>query len=426
MPLITSDLEFSDDYPTIEPSLKLDFANARALDPRITFTRASTATYVGANGLIKTAGDDEARFDHDPATGESLGLLIEESRTNLLRRSAEFDNTGGWTSNSNATASPSITSPDGTTTGYLITNSNSVAYSGFYQDLIVQSNTTYTLSVYQKGYENTRTRFGMWSYSNTNWYAHSEYDWTNGIPSLFTTTGISTDEVGSITDVGGGWYRTILTFTTGVETSCKIEFHSDRSGTGLSSYFWGIQLEVGTFPTSYIPTSGSTATRALEYGYTTNMDFYNQNEGSIFSEVSLLDVGNTGGKVIWSFNVVGGFGEGIYMVNENGGTGINHVLYDNSVNQYSRSNVVGSISANQFYKTIYSQQTNNVNSAGDGSVGTDDTSATLPTIGRLVIGNNAWGSSPLTNGLNPSNCHMKSFSYYPKRLTNAQLQTLTQ
>ena len=155
------------------------------------------------------------------------------------------------------------------------------------------------------------------------------------------------------------------------------------------------------------------------------MDFYNQNEGSIFSEVSLLDVGNTTGKAIWSFNVVGGFGEGIYMVNENGGTGINHALYDNSVSQYARA-VVGSISANQFYKTIYSQQTNNVNSAGDGSVGTDDTSATLPTIGRLVIGNNAWGSSPLTNGLNPSNCHMKSFSYYPKRLTNAQLQTLTQ
>ena len=65
MPLFTSEYVFSDDYPTIEPSLKLDFANARALDPRITFTRASTATYVGANGLIKTAGVDEARFDHD-------------------------------------------------------------------------------------------------------------------------------------------------------------------------------------------------------------------------------------------------------------------------------------------------------------------------------------------------------------------------
>ena len=82
MPVFTSELEFSDDYPTIEPSLKLDFANARALDPRITFTRASVATYVGKDGLIKTAGVNEPRFDHDRATGESLGLLIEEQRTN--------------------------------------------------------------------------------------------------------------------------------------------------------------------------------------------------------------------------------------------------------------------------------------------------------------------------------------------------------
>ena len=118
MPLITSDLEFSDDYPTIEPSLRLDFANARALDPRITFTRASTATYVGRDGLIKTAGEDEARFDHDPTTGESLGLLIEESRTNLLPQSQQYTSTywndlntlpTGWTT----TAGPA---PDGSNT----------------------------------------------------------------------------------------------------------------------------------------------------------------------------------------------------------------------------------------------------------------------------------------------------------------------
>jgi len=70
-------------YPDIRPTLNLDFANTKRLDPRITFTRTTTGTYVGSDGLIKTAAIDEARFDHDPATGESLGLLIEESRTNL-------------------------------------------------------------------------------------------------------------------------------------------------------------------------------------------------------------------------------------------------------------------------------------------------------------------------------------------------------
>ena len=392
MPLITSDLEFSDDYPTIEPSLKLDFANARALDPRITFTRASTATYVGANGLIKTVGNNEPRFDHDPATGESLGLLIEESRTNFIASSE--------------------TTFSGTATGDFFRgkeiHNKSVNLNGFYFGSNSQS---YNVSAGDKYCLTGFIRAG----SQT---GNIGISWKDGLNA--PVSGVNNFTYTPTTD--GEFVTFTFTFSQAVSGSiyCAI-----TGGFGDDADFSIIQLEKGSFPTSYIPTSGSTATRALEYGYTTNMDFYNQNEGSIFSEVSLLDVGNTTGKAIWSFNVVGGFGEGIYMVNENGGTGINHALYDNSVSQYARA-VVGSISANQFYKTIYSQQTNNVNSAGDGSVGTDDTSATLPTIGRLVIGNNAWGSSPLTNGLNPSNCHMKSFSYYPKRLTNAQLQTLTQ
>ena len=53
----------------------------------VTFTRASSGTYVGSDGLIKTAATNEARFDHDLATGESLGLLMEEARTNLFVKS---------------------------------------------------------------------------------------------------------------------------------------------------------------------------------------------------------------------------------------------------------------------------------------------------------------------------------------------------
>jgi hypothetical protein len=62
-------------YPEIRPTLDLNFARVKALDPRITFTRSSGGSYVGADGLIKYAGVNEARFDHDPVTGESLGLL---------------------------------------------------------------------------------------------------------------------------------------------------------------------------------------------------------------------------------------------------------------------------------------------------------------------------------------------------------------
>jgi hypothetical protein len=75
-------------FPAIKPTLLLDFANVKALDPRITFTRASTATYIDQFGAMQTAASGVARFDHNPTTLESLGLLIEEQRTNLVLNSA--------------------------------------------------------------------------------------------------------------------------------------------------------------------------------------------------------------------------------------------------------------------------------------------------------------------------------------------------
>jgi hypothetical protein len=75
------------------PTLDLRFASSKNLNDYvsgqnlITYTRAGNATFFDANGTIQTAGANVARFDHNPATGESLGLLIEEARTNLLLNS---------------------------------------------------------------------------------------------------------------------------------------------------------------------------------------------------------------------------------------------------------------------------------------------------------------------------------------------------
>jgi hypothetical protein len=75
------------------PSLDLRFAATKSLNDYvsgnnlITFTRASSGTFVDSAGVIQTAATDVPRFDHDPLTGESLGLLIEEERTNLLLNS---------------------------------------------------------------------------------------------------------------------------------------------------------------------------------------------------------------------------------------------------------------------------------------------------------------------------------------------------
>lgn len=54
----------------------------------ITFTRASGGGRFNAQGQYEWLAADQPRIDYDPVTGECMGLLIEESRTNLLLNSA--------------------------------------------------------------------------------------------------------------------------------------------------------------------------------------------------------------------------------------------------------------------------------------------------------------------------------------------------
>ena len=73
-------------------SLDLQFATDKTLTarkgPTPVLTRATTGTFIGSNGLIQTASINVARFDHNPTTLVCKGLLIEESRSNILFPSA--------------------------------------------------------------------------------------------------------------------------------------------------------------------------------------------------------------------------------------------------------------------------------------------------------------------------------------------------
>jgi hypothetical protein len=80
------------------PTLDFRFAALRSLtnnaagDSPIVFARASSASYFDADGTMQVAAIDEPRFDHDPVTGQCLGLLVEEARSNLLFNSAALAN----------------------------------------------------------------------------------------------------------------------------------------------------------------------------------------------------------------------------------------------------------------------------------------------------------------------------------------------
>jgi len=320
------------------PTLDLRFAEDRTLVDATTgsnlvnFTRASSGTYVGSDGLIKTATTDEARFDHNPTTGESLGLLVEESRTNLLLNSATL-----------ATQNVTVTA------------------------------IAHTLSFYGTG---TVTLSG----------AHSA------------------------TLVGTGAYpsRVALTFTPTAGTltvtvSGTVEYANLEIGVGGSGV---------SFPTSYIPTTGSTATRAADVASISGSNFsswFNASQGSIFSDSRIIQSA-TQTQVAYHFD------------------GAN---YDISLRQPQ-------VLADQFRANIGNQFTPAPGTGDALSAGTTKAAVAYSgTAGRLQVGSagdNATMAGTLDasqlfigslNGATQLNGTLKRLAYWSQRLPNEVLQAIT-
>jgi hypothetical protein len=271
------------------PSLDLNFAGTKTLDPLVTFTRASSGTYTDSAGVIQTAATDVPRFDHDPTTGESLGLLVEEQRTNLLLRSEEFDNASWGVLNVTVSANTQV-APNGTTSAETITDVNGVtsANVGCFQSIVLADSTTYAMSCYVKAGTKTTCRVGIRDKAGTNIFANFN------LTAVSTTVGNAVSS--TIQDAGNGWYRctAICASLTGATSQRGLVFMDTGSytadGTG-TIHVWGAQLEAGAFPTSYIPTTTAAATRSADVASSTGSNYTswaNNNEGTVFSDSSII------------------------------------------------------------------------------------------------------------------------------------------
>jgi len=297
-------------YPNSRPTLNLNFARSKTLDPRITFTRNSTATYVGSDGLIQTAAASEARFDHD-GTGKCQGLLIEEARTNFFTYSVNLSQQWG-TERASITSNTTV-APDGTTTATTATedtSNNSHLVSG-YPHVPQNGSGTHTFSVFAKAKE--RSVIALSTNESTGAHAVATFDLQAGVISQSgdDPSKPTVDYVGSsIVDVGNGWYRCSLTYAStnnvwpviGIANTPTYSYTNygrcNYQGDGTSGiYIWGVQMErFSSFPTSYIPTSGSTSTRVADVCEITGTNFsswYNQSETTLVIHQSINKTGSS-------------------------------------------------------------------------------------------------------------------------------------
>jgi len=232
---------------------------------------SEVTTYSPTSGVASGA----PRFDHDPATGESLGLLIEESRTNYVTTSTDLT---GWTQSailgdgvSPTAQNVTSTTPDGGSTATEITLERSTADISNYSIYREQfgPTTVCTGSVYLKAARPQDVGKVINFYLNQG----------DPLPIVNVTL---TDAWQRVSSVGLGTFPGFL----------SIALYDSTASTGeVKVLAWGAQVEEGSFPTSYIPTSGSTVTRAADNADITGSNFsrwYEQSEGTYYAQASKL------------------------------------------------------------------------------------------------------------------------------------------
>lgn len=246
-------------------------------DADFDFDRNSTATRVNEEGLIEEVAIDTPRIDFTGGTGS---ILLEPSSTNLVTYSEDFSQ---WLLIGITTTANAVISPDG-----LLNASKLVATSGSSNKVIAQGITanTYTASVFAKKGEfegiiiSTGTT-GAFFNLNTNTYR-----------TYYTSPPTSYN----IENYGNGWYRYSITFTQALGDSIYIGPNDNVStslaitGNGTSGiYTFGAQLEALSYPTSYIPTNGSTQTRSADAATNAgNSDLISSTEGVLYVEAKVF------------------------------------------------------------------------------------------------------------------------------------------
>jgi hypothetical protein len=409
------------------PSLDLRFADSKSLvdsasgQNLITFTRASSATFIDSTGTLQTASTDAPRFDHNPTTGESLGLLVEEARTNSIRNNTMVGAVTGtpgtlptnWTLTGGSGISPSVVGAG---------TENGIAY------IDVQVNGTPTASTFAN------------IVFDTSIVASSGQAWASSVYVKLTAGSLTNtsivQEIREVTSLGVYLTNSTLTVTptsaalntqrvllsrtlNNASTTNVRPIVSFQTTNGAAIDFTlriGLpQLEQGAFATSVIPTTTAAATRAADVATITGSAFsswYRQDEGTVFAEYR--DIGITGANR-FVYQVSDGTGSNRIGFFVSGTTTINnrHVAAGTQVNPTTLSTILNGRNRHAIACAVGS-----CNAASGGTLATASSPSSMPSVTQLSIG--------ALNAGEFLNASISRLTYWPTRLPNTTLQRMTQ
>jgi hypothetical protein len=348
------------------PTLDLDPSKPDTLNV-ITATRAGTATFTDANGNIASASPNTVRVDYVDSVPM---ILVEPSATNL------WDNTtmATWGTLNGTTVSNGLGYKN--QTSKIITQSSGYGYAD--KAISTTSGASYTFSFYAR----------LISGSATSIVARHRDSASGDVSSFSITPEFQKFEFTILGKSGGGdvmfgfrFNRAMPSETSSIEISMP-------------------QVEQGAVATSFIPTSGSTVTRAkddLVISGSDFTDFYNQSEGTIYSEfvpkLESLDA------TLFNFSDGSNFNRIMSL------TKFYHIFVTTSGNTQVQF-ASGSVSLNNLNRLAASFKTNDCVLSLNGSSEVVDSSMAMPSINQINIGARFGGTEHLQG-------HIRRLLYWP-------------
>jgi len=236
----------------------------------------TTAIYEGIT-------DDVPRVDY--SGGGCPSLLLEGQRTNLVTQSEYF---GAWTNDTNISLTANaIQSPSGLIDAYKISAGTSTARQAI--KLLLTPSGDVVQSVFAKKGEYSVVQ--ITDGRNPNLYAN--FDLENGV------LGNYEDCTPSIEKFSDGWYRCVIVYNSTLDivntrisiaespTQARLVNFAGNGSDGI--YIWGAMVEAGSYRTSYLPTYGTSTTRAVDIvDGAVDASLFNDSEGVLFVEFAAL------------------------------------------------------------------------------------------------------------------------------------------
>ena len=361
----------------ITPAFTLDFTGA-TLDSRITFSRTlNTATRINSSGFLEIVNADTARFDYTLGSGGACkGLLIEEARTNIVPASNNFSGTS-WNKGANTTLT-SGQANDPANGSNCARVQMPVGAGTYLYSLNTLTAAAHTVSLF------IRLRSGS----------------TNGAFRLgASTTVVALTDANSIAyQATSEWRRFTYTFTA-TAALWYAGIDSIDSVTALDIEIYGMQVEVGAFATSYIPTTTTALTRNADVATITGTNFssfWQAGRGGVIVRALPSTVGGT--RPLVQFDDASA--DNIIAMR---GNTTNPELYivDGGASQAQID--AGTIAANTAYSLTGWWQTNDCKARKDSGAVVTDTTATIPTVTQARLG---------SDGTNYLNGHLATINYY--------------